>query len=374
MNTQNNTRTALHWAFVGAISALIGFLSSRSICALWALNFVWMIVIGMIITTMVFLIAYRPQDLLRAIRNAIEATPGVFKEILDICHQIKIAWHLPRNWRGRMYRYKAMRSTSVWGICFFLTLFSWSTLLFFIGILVGVNVQTELFILVVLITLQRCLTHWIDLGKYIPRLLLENRVYNTDGTYTIVYVNFSLRKGIKKRACFRIWTFQQRSDTLLSGVIDDSNWIVRHHNLEKTPPPCKIRDVFHHICSRHVATGWKMFLKYNAPSVITRLVTTFLKKLHRFIVDDLREFMYELTRLFMYIHWELNTTARRAIFTCSVVGFFSGCIAELLGAHATAPYWCFITGFVFGFFQNYVFRRLQKRISIFLNIQMPETA
>lgn len=373
MNTQNNTRTALHWAFVGALSALIGFLSSRSLCAIWTLNFVWMIVVGMTTTVMVFLIAYRPQDLLRAIVNVIDVTPGILKKILYLCRQIKKIWNMPRNWRGRMYSYKALRATSIWGICLFLTLCSWAIVAYFIGIFLGVELKIPLFILVVLIILQRCLTHWNDLSRYIPNLILENRVYETDGNYTVLYVNVSFcKKVVQKRACFKIMKSQQSSDSFFWGVIGDSNEIVDKHDWKTSS--CRARALFYRICSHHVATGWKMFLKHNAPNVIVGLVIIFFKGMYLWIVEDLKEFVYELMRLFLYIHWELNTTARRAIFMCSVIGFFSGCVAELLGAHAAAPYWCFATGFVFGFFQNYVFKRLQRRISIFLNIQMPKMA
>lgn len=339
---------------------------------MWALNFVWMIVIGMMITIMVFLIAYRPQDLLGAIAKAIEVTPGILRKILYLCRQIKKVWNMSRNWRGRMYSYKALRATSIWGICLFLTLCSWAIGIYFIGILCGVDLKIPLFILVALIVLQRCLAHWNDLSLYVPNLILENRLYGTDGTYTVVYVNLYRfdKKEVQKRAYFKIRTSQQSLTSLFPGVIDDSNQIVNQHDWKT--PSSRARVLFCRICSHQVTTGWKMFLKYNAPNVIAGLVITFFKGMYLWIVEDLKEFMYELMRLFLHIHWELNTTARRAIFTCSVVGFFSGCIAELLGAHAAAPYWCFATGFVFGFFQNYVFKCLQRHISIFLNIQMPE--
>jgi hypothetical protein len=113
--------------------------------------------------------------------------------------------------------------------------------------------------------------------------------------------------------------------------------------------PCFVYRTFMYVLKVVLKLVFKT-IPYYVISLIRAIPTVY-----NFVMIFVKEFVAVLYCL-------LNTSARRAIFVCSVVGYFAGFAAEFLGAHVTAPFWCFGTGFVLGFMQNYIFKHVEHRL------------
>lgn len=377
MNTNNNTRTSLHWAFVGALAALIGFLSVGKMQTFWDLNLTVSIIIGLAITLLCGLILYHPMELVKNIqqscRKAFVASYQYLKEQRSkrlTQKQKEKAAQIERETGKYKWHYRRLG-------------------LYQIHILIFERVQffvvTSIVFSWVIPVIVGCCLFTKSLAPLFPGAVL---------LLIVVLFSLLLSKNSEShylRKIVAIFGINQKTRWSLKTYIDqapgldfNSHRVILkklvnlglcegYYRMELKQP----REMWKRLYQFLLENEKKKLLFYLFPCVVYRICKfipgAVLKLIFKTIPVRAMSFicaipsMYNFTMIFVkefvaVLYCLLNTNARRAIFICSVVGYFAGFTAEFLGAHATAPFWCFGVGFVFGFIQNYVFKRIEHRL------------
>lgn len=385
MKTNNNTRTSLHWAFVGALAALIGFFSVGKIQTFWDINFVVSIIIGLTITLLCGLILYHPMELVKSIHHSYKRAITASTQYLKEC-KIKMlariekekAFQIERTtgkhkwWYRRQDMYE--KQIRLFGRIQFSILMiiglSWTlplvAILYFFRKegLICVSVGTTILFLV-------ALCPWIICGNvksfYLRRFIpILKRTYRTERARWLVSTCCPVGQDISDHYIF-LKKISELENVAHSELLSD-------YLSYRFKQPSKAWKSFYQLLLKEEKKKFIFFFFpcfayrtfMSVSGVVLKLV---FNTIPHYVISFIRAIpsVYNFAMIFIkefvaVLYCFLNTSARRAIFVCSVVGYFAGFVTEFLGAHVTAPFWCFGAGFVFGFIQNYVFKRMEHRL------------
>ncbi len=339
MNTKNTSNSPIHWVFVGSLSGLAGFVAYRYAHLEYQLSFGPSVLIGFALSVIFGLVAFRPADVLTAIKSAFGE--AVFahhsrKRRKQTQHEEWLAWtRVRKNKKDLMYQKITRRTKRLITFMRWAVLFSWAMTLSYAFLAIHLKQPTADFWMTIIVV--GFLSTLVLRGIIFFGALIEPK----DDPFEDVYLCEVLGRRRHRKDCTK--SLKQTFHSLLMFN------------------PIGISILFTGMVLSIVAftcLGIGKFIQY-----VPELSRKVYRKSRIGIVTGTLFVLIFFSRLFLL----LNTRARLAIFTCSFVGFMSGVVAEWFGAYREAPLICLAAGFAFGLVEYLVYRQFERRVRGFLS-------